>query len=531
MATNQEINLIIKVKGDLQKALAQANRELETLEGKGNKSGLSLAKNLKDSLRPANELIQAFRKVGFYASITIGAMALAMEDLKNKIKDVDTVANDFGISAGEMSNKMYGFDVATNSARIGVNNMKENMGALAKAGIWLEGVLAKLSGTAKVLQQAEIDKSLGGMSFNDASAEVLRKQRLANQYSPEVAPVRASMYRQMQQAELTATAFKKSQIDIQAKNFISFGIQENYVREWQRTQMISIEKEKTRELMKQEAIRLKATGNTVKAMQKEQELAYDAYADVWGDDGNIMKAFEEGQKAILAEAKKTALGITQFWQGTRQSFENTLSSMFSDSFRGEMKKAKDYFKDFALSVADEFSKMIAKMIAEMAIMGQKAESNGWIGTASKFITSAIMSWFGGGYGQGVNINAGGGGGYSGGAGGSSDWIGGNTISYHTGGRVRKAHSGYLATDEVPIIAQTGEAILSRRAVSRMGGLGVSRMNNGEGGGQGVQITIAPVITAWDASDIYRNRKQITDIIAQDIMNNGQMRKVIQTAGR
>ena len=35
------------------------------------------------------------------------------------------------------------------------------------------------------------------------------------------------------------------------------------------------------------------------------------------------------------------------------------------------------------------------------------------------------------------------------------------ISFHSGGMIRRAHSGMLASDEVPIIAQTGERILSR----------------------------------------------------------------------
>lgn len=52
--------------------------------------------------------------------------------------------------------------------------------------------------------------------------------------------------------------------------------------------------------------------------------------------------------------------------------------------------------------------------------------------------------------------------------------------FHEGGVIR-AHNG-LAVDEFPIIAQTGEGILSRRGMSALGGAGVlSALNSGRGG--------------------------------------------------
>jgi len=53
--------------------------------------------------------------------------------------------------------------------------------------------------------------------------------------------------------------------------------------------------------------------------------------------------------------------------------------------------------------------------------------------------------------------------------------------FHEGGLLR-AHSG-LAVDEVPIIAQTGEGILSRRGMGALGGVGMlNRLNSGQGSG-------------------------------------------------
>lgn len=72
--------------------------------------------------------------------------------------------------------------------------------------------------------------------------------------------------------------------------------------------------------------------------------------------------------------------------------------------------------------------------------------------------------------------------------------GGMVEKYHTGGlidwpRVVKAHSGRLAPDEVPIIAQTGEAVLNRSAVSMLGASGVNALNRGAVGGTVINVTI------------------------------------------
>jgi len=64
---------------------------------------------------------------------------------------------------------------------------------------------------------------------------------------------------------------------------------------------------------------------------------------------------------------------------------------------------------------------------------------------------------------------------------------------HTGGVIR-AHDGMsLARDEVPIIAQTGEGVLSRRGMSALGGSSeLNRLNAGSGGGTNIIINMDEV---------------------------------------
>jgi hypothetical protein len=86
--------------------------------------------------------------------------------------------------------------------------------------------------------------------------------------------------------------------------------------------------------------------------------------------------------------------------------------------------------------------------------------------------------------------------------------------YHRGGAVR-AHTG-LAIDEVPIIAQAGEGILSRRAMRRIGGAaGLHALNNGAGGAGG-DVAAALVRLA----DAIEDRPVVVEIDGEAVMASG-----------
>jgi len=83
-------------------------------------------------------------------------------------------------------------------------------------------------------------------------------------------------------------------------------------------------------------------------------------------------------------------------------------------------------------------------------------------------------------------------------------ISGQTL--HKGGEIKKAHDGgVVGSDEVPIIAQTGEGVLSRQGMTTLGGVSeLNRLNAGEGRGFSVNIENAS----------FRNEDDVEDVIAQ-----------------
>jgi hypothetical protein len=89
-----------------------------------------------------------------------------------------------------------------------------------------------------------------------------------------------------------------------------------------------------------------------------------------------------------------------------------------------------------------------------------------------------------------------------------DGSGGSPDSYHAGGPIRFAHSGGLGPDEFPVIAQSGEFMMRRSAVSKYGVGFMQSVNNGTAGG-GVSIVINNPQVRDD-----RDLNELTDKIMQ-----------------
>ena len=192
------------------------------------------------------------------------------------------------------------------------------------------------------------------------------------------------------------------------------------------------------------------------------------------------------------EATKQFSAMEEFAKQSARNMQNAFSQFFFKAFTGELRSVKEVFADFGRSILQMISNILAKLLL-VKMFTAMAGPSGQI--------------------FGVSV--------------SSLFHQGGMVRKHRGGLIR-AHDG-LAPDEVPIIAQTGEGVLSRRGMSALGGSDNLRaLNNGEGGsGGGVTINVNQVVQAWDAQDVWRNRKMLSNAIADDIYNNGKIRSVIR----
>ena len=188
-----------------------------------------------------------------------------------------------------------------------------------------------------------------------------------------------------------------------------------------------------------------------------------------------------GKETKIEEIAQSFNAIEAIGQGTARSLGESFSHLFKDAFRGEIDSAKDYFVEFGNMMIDVLAEVLAKIVLIKTIGA---------------VFPGMIPYF------------------------------------HQGGVVRPvyAHSGYLAHDEVPIIAQAGEGVISRRGMSRLGPDGLRRLNQGDGAGDQNQV-FNIYIAANDAKSfrdmLMQHPDVMEDAISSAIAKNRSIRSTIR----
>lgn len=180
---------------------------------------------------------------------------------------------------------------------------------------------------------------------------------------------------------------------------------------------------------------------------------------------------------------------------------NTAMQQFSQNFASTFKQAYDQATNLGKNTANivvqqvqMFSQQFGQGFAQMIVHGKNfgdSMKQMFIDMATAFIAAVVQmiaQWM-----AFVALKA------------ATSWMGfglfheGGKVM-HSGGPVR-AHNG-LAVDEVPIIAQTGEGILSRRGMAALGGEGaLNALNSGQPGGGGISVNIGGNVYAQNTDQI------------------------------
>ncbi|MCX5701689.1 MAG: hypothetical protein NTW64_01760 [Candidatus Omnitrophica bacterium] len=508
----------------------------------------------KDAVAPVLQLRQAWMKAGLAVGFVVGVITAAAREIaklrEEQIK-LDQTSIKLGISSEALSKKLYGFNIGTIQARIGTSTLMEAEDELHRLWIWITKELsenigrARIAATANEIAKKNRSQSLWGniadvatqanplmMPFNmlttsnniklygDQAKAALLKETAEYKLKEAIKQgIVGETHEKIIQLTSSEFDYKKHQLAQHIAELKESQLEESDIYKYALAANNRLEQEKTLELRKQQALRYKAEGDTIKALITEQKVALEEYKRAWGSNGAAVEEFKAGQKAQLEAARKAWFGIKDQYQITQQAFngyvsamENTFSTFIDDGLHGSLKKGADYFKMFG----DEVIKIIAKVTAQLIILNAYASLTG---SKQRFgfgdILKSVLG-IGGAIGGGMS------GGYfstpsSGGLSTGTYGLGNYALMMHNGGLI-KAHSGInLASDEVPIIAQTGERILSRNQNREY-------EKNKQGNGPII------VIQAWDTQDIMRNRKTIEGIISNALKTNSSLRGDIKTYG-
>jgi hypothetical protein len=174
-------------------------------------------------------------------------------------------------------------------------------------------------------------------------------------------------------------------------------------------------------------------------------------------------------------------------QNAAQAMGQSLKHFFSDVFHGEVDSAKDYFREFGDMMLEILAEVFAKMIL--------------IKTVGAMFPGMIPFFHQGG------------------------------MVYHSGGVVRPVYAhGGLAPDEIPIIAQSGEGVVSRKGMASLGINNLKKLNRGEGIGESSQM-FNVYINANDAKSFRDMLVQHPDVFENAIIDAINKNKPIRNAIR
>ncbi len=419
----------------------------------------------KDALQP----LLLMRNTAMKVSLAIGFIALAaskgigfLQRYRKEIESLDVSAIKLGMTSEELSKKIYGFNIGTGLARLGgagLRTVEEEVKGWRAA---LGKFFTEYAGSTTLERRATplymtMMSGISSISAEDqafymkrareiAEAQLLVEDRIRREKSPEALAANIELTAKVKQLADGGLEYKKYLLEQEVLLYGRAAADKELIAKYHAEAVERIEEDRTLTFSSLAAARLKTEGRTLEAMQIEQRNALVAFKRQYGADGEMVREYVRGQQAMYKAAKMTQLGIknnAQIMQGGWNSLIGSMTSTFSNVFyntiTGQIKSLKDVFNDFGKAVLKNLSDMIAQYMVAKAIMGIGSIFSGW-GTISGGVGGSVIST-------------------------GPQSIGGHSFTqawspYHRGGMVR-AHSG-LAVDEVPIIAQSGERILSRR---------------------------------------------------------------------
>lgn len=471
MSNEKELSVLIKMRADIDAAIAKVNNSLDSIGKKSDKSSDSMTKGFKKALQPINNVRIATLRFAAVWGFAAGAVIKMVNETGKEIDSLDSLSYKLGMTTEDLSKKIYGFNIATDKARIGIASLnivsdtwKRTWEGIKFKTSELTGFLGQAIGMIGTLVGNDINAFRGGPimgvkeMWDFTGQDIKRQNQDIKENSRETLEARANLENKIRQMKLSTYEYQKVLLSQEVNDMKIAGLSETKIREYQAAR-------------EQQLI--------------EQRFGFKRFTD-----------FMDSQ-----------------FSSTITSMKGTMSSFFNDAFMGQLKKGKEYFADFGESLLKTFSDIISEMIARWIFFGSVT---GAIGSGS-----GLLGWIGfhgGGTVSKAKINV-----AVGSAFGSSADNADVASKLHGGGVIR-AHQG-LALDEVPAILQTGERVLSRsqnRNYERMMDEGYTK----------TQIIVRPtvVISAWDAADVKRHEKQISSMVTNAVRNDPQLREAIKKYG-
>lgn len=221
-----------------------------------------------------------------------------------------------------------------------------------------------------------------------------------------------------------------------------------------------------------EAVTASTNKETVALKQLNNEMLLSA--EYMYKVRNVQGVWELTLGQMVAQYGKTGQQLQDLTKTSFGAMQSTMSTTFSDFFRGELDSAEKYFLSFLNKLGDALSEFMSNQFMNMftRLLGGKGSPGG-----GDFLSSLFGTFFNGG-GSASSAYTAGTSGF-----GTAGLLGPMFVGRHSGGYI--LHDGGfiprfrsdLNSDEVPAILQKGEYVVSRRGVATL-----DKINSGIVGG-------------------------------------------------
>lgn len=556
------------------------NRELEikmTLQDEATKKIYNVRESFKQMggeakgfLSPLASIQRAVGRVGLVWGATAGVMVKAFNEASKELTFMDTTAIKLGVTTEDLSKRIYGFNLATANFRIAQGQMaalaektKESWTGFGKiiGDAW--GEMTKLNRAILLYNQMTVGRDFSfqqRLELWNRANQISENRLLAEAGSrksrtPAALIAEANLQGEIDKLTKSGYSLKQLQLTQQVGSLRVVGVAEQKLNEFSLAQTARLVEDKEIAYRTLASKQLEISGNTIEALKLQQLNEMVDFKRQWGDSGEMVEIFKRGQEAVLKQKKLSVLGLKNLdmimqdnYRSQIAGMTDTMETFFDDAFHGNLQKAQNYFVLFGEAVLKTWAKTLAEMAAMQMFGGGQKKTNWWdtvmgvvggvAGMLGGFngasLGNTIASWFKS-------------------APSFSSSFGGSAVDFssfgmngffHKGGPVLnglvRAHTG-LAVDEVPIIAQRGEYVMSRRGVAAAGGVeNLNRINQGEispgvegrrgGGGITVNVNfnISAIETQSGAKFIYDHKKEISAVISSELEKGRGSRNAIRT---
>ena len=304
------MKIILEAIDNVSAKVDKIQEKLENTNKKITKSNQGVTDSIKEQVKPLNDVIRTVMRMGFIWGATIGVIIKLVTDLNKEITNLDKLSIKTGISTSDLSNRFYGFNIATEKSRAGTEAFGNFLFRVQKAALFAKVGLSEFIGEQEIMEKqygvmgAMIKNTspLVGMfltpkvSKEDAIAQIHKEHQAkmaASREGQAAIAMEEDLYNKltMSKVEYAREQFQQQVDLLKMYKVDTTALEEEYT--------IEETQSRNRLIMDSMAERMRLEGDLTGALRVEQAMQLQNFKKLT-DDEIAIKQFQMTQEAKMA---------------------------------------------------------------------------------------------------------------------------------------------------------------------------------------------------------------------------------------